>query len=191
MSAEKPVPSPLIALAVVSWIGLGCATSSAEHEKASPPHRVQDQAQRRVGAPMPSIVVKAIEGKRKIDLGALHGKVVLVDIWASWCAPCMEEMPLLDEMAARLKKKGVEVIAVSVDEDRESAEAFLGKRARWTLTVAHDPKGKVPKVLKPSKMPTSYVVDAEGIIRYVNEGFERADMKGLEARLTALAAEAT
>jgi thiol-disulfide isomerase/thioredoxin len=140
---------------------------------------------------MPSIVVKAIEGKRRIDLGALRGKVVLVDIWASWCAPCMEEMPLLDEMAVRLKKKGVEVIAVSVDEDRESAEAFLGKRASWTLTVAHDPKGKVPKVLQPSKMPTSYVVDAEGIIRYVNEGFERGDMKGLEARLTALAAEST
>ena len=140
---------------------------------------------------MPSIVVKALEGKRKIDLGALRGKVVLVDIWASWCAPCMEEMPLLDEMAARLKHKGVEIIAVSVDEDRESATTFLSKRPSWTLTVLHDPDGKVPEILKPAKMPTSYVVDADGIIRYVNEGFERGDIKGLEARLTKLAGDST
>ena len=92
-------------------------------------------------------------------------------------------------MAARLKKSGVQVIAVSVDEDRESAQAFLGKRRAWTLTVAHDPKGRVPEILQPTKMPTSYVVDGEGIIRYVNEGFERGDIKSLEARLKALSAE--
>jgi cytochrome c biogenesis protein CcmG/thiol:disulfide interchange protein DsbE len=144
-----------------------------------------------VGAAMPSIVVKELGGKRKIDLGALQGKVVLVDIWASWCGPCKEEMPLLDEMAARLKKSGIEVIAVSVDEDKESAQDFLSSREEWALTVAHDPKGKVPRILKPSKMPTSYVLDSEGIIRYINEGFERDDVKALETRLKALASEAS
>jgi thiol-disulfide isomerase/thioredoxin len=144
-----------------------------------------------VGAPMPSIVVKELASKRKIDLGGLQGKVVLVDIWASWCGPCKEEMPLLDEMATRLKKVGVEVIAVSVDEDKESAQQFLSSKDQWFLTIAHDPKGKVPEVLKPAKMPTSYVVDAGGIIRYVNEGFERGDLQTLEARLKALAAEAS
>lgn len=144
-----------------------------------------------VGAPMPSIVVRELAGKRKIDLGALQGKVVLVDIWASWCAPCKEEMPLLDELATRLKKSGIEVIAVSVDEDKDSAQEFLSSREDWTLTVAHDPKGKVPEVLKPSKMPTSYVLDSEGIIRYINEGFERSDVKVIETRLKALASEAS
>ena len=103
----------------------------------------------------------------------------------------MEEMPLLDEMAGRLKKKGVQIIAVSVDEDKDSAQTFLSSRPSWSLTVAHDPKGKLPEVLQPGKMPSSYVVDAEGIIRYVNEGFERADLKVLEKRLVALAAEAS
>jgi thiol-disulfide isomerase/thioredoxin len=140
---------------------------------------------------MPSVLVRQFADGGKINLGSLKGKVVLVDIWASWCGPCKEEMPLLDELAGRLKKKGVQIIAVSIDEDKESAEAFLSSRPSWSLTVAHDPKGKLPEALHPGKMPSSYVVDAEGIIRYVNEGFERGDLKVMEKRLLALATDAS
>jgi len=168
-----------------------CASSDAASGDTEKPGKKQTSKSGKIGAPMPSIVVKRFEGGGKIDLGALQGKVVLVDIWASWCAPCMEEMPLLDEMAGRLKQKGVQIIAVSVDEDKESAQTFLSSRPSWSLTVAHDPKGRLPDALQPGKMPSSYVVDAEGIIRYVNEGFERADLKVLEKRLVALAAEAS
>jgi thiol-disulfide isomerase/thioredoxin len=138
---------------------------------------------------MPGIVVKALEGGRSIDLGALRGKVVLVDIWASWCAPCKEEMPMLDEMAGRLKRKGVEIIAVSIDEEKAKATDFLRSRSRWSLTLAHDPQGKIPELLQPPKMPTSYIVDGRGILRYINAGFERGDAKVMEQRLLALAAE--
>ncbi len=168
----------------------GCASSEAGREDTETPAKKQSRTSGKVGGPMPSVVVKRFEGGGKIDLGALQGKVVLVDIWASWCAPCMEEMPLLDEMAGRLKQKGVQIIAVSVDEDKDSAQTFLSSRPSWSLTVAHDPKGKLPEALRPGKMPSSYVVDAEGIIRYVNEGFERGDLKVLEKRLVALAADA-
>jgi len=169
----------------------GCASSEAARGDTETSGKKQSHKSGKIGAPMPSIVVKRFEGGGKIDLGALQGKVVLVDIWASWCAPCMEEMPLLDEMAGRLKQKGVQIIAVSVDEDKDSAQTFLSSRPSWSLTVAHDPKGKLPDALQPGKMPSSYVVDAEGIIRYVNEGFERGDLKVLEKRLVALAAEAS
>ena len=169
----------------------GCASSAGGREDTETPAKKQSRTSGKVGGPMPSIVVKRFEGGGKIDLGALKGKVVLVDIWASWCAPCMEEMPLLDEMAGRLKQKGVQIIAVSVDEDKESAQTFLSSRPSWSLTVAHDPKGKLPEVLQPGKMPSSYVVDADGIIRYVNEGFERGDLKVLEKRLVTLAADAS
>jgi thiol-disulfide isomerase/thioredoxin len=200
--------SAFIACAVAHAVALsGCASSDvADEDTERPGKRHSRKSEKRqkvdsddngdkgdgggkVGAPMPSIVVRQIDGRRKIDLGALKGKVVLVDIWASWCGPCMEEMPLLDAMAARLKSKGVEIIAVSVDEDKASAQQFLSSRPSWSLTVAHDPKGKLPEALQPSKMPSSYVMDSEGIIRYVNEGFERKDIKVLEKRLVALAAE--
>ena len=189
--------SVFVAILAGSLLGtLGCASSGTTSKRSASEQRsaragAKGEKKGGVGAPMPSVVVRALEGQRKIDLGTLHGKVVLVDIWASWCAPCMEEMPLLDEMATRLRKKGVEIIAVSVDEDRQNAQTFLSSRAKWSLTVAHDPKGKLPEVLQPSKMPTSYVVDAEGIIRYVNEGFERGDLKAIEAKLIALASEAS
>jgi thiol-disulfide isomerase/thioredoxin len=182
----------LAAALACSSLGAGsCASSGASSEGSTASGKKQKRAKGQVGAPMPSIVVKEMETRRKIDLGELRGKVVLVDIWASWCAPCKEEMPLLDEMATRLKKKGVEIIAVSVDEDKASAQEFLSSREEWSLTVAHDPKGKLPEVLKPAKMPSSYVMDSEGIIRYVNEGFERGDIKTLESRLSALAEEAS
>jgi thiol-disulfide isomerase/thioredoxin len=179
------------AVAVGGGVVGGCASSEASHGDTETPGTKQSHKSGKVGAPMPSVLVKHFDGGGKIDLGSLKGKVVLVDIWASWCAPCMEEMPLLDDMAGRLKKKGVEIIAVSVDEDKDSAQTFLSSRPSWSLTVAHDPKGKLPEVLQPSKMPSSYVVDAEGIIRYVNEGFERSDLKVIEKRLVALAAEAS
>jgi thiol-disulfide isomerase/thioredoxin len=185
-----------LAAVLVCALGLpmACASSSTGPTGRRAGARTAESGKARkvaVGAPMPSIVVRELGGKRKIDLGALQGKVVLVDIWASWCGPCKEEMPLLDELATRLKKSGIEIIAVSVDEDKDSAQEFLSAREDWTLTVAHDPKGKVPEVLKPSKMPTSYVLDSEGIIRYINEGFERSDVKVIETRLKALASEAS
>jgi len=142
-----------------------------------------------VGEHVPAFVVHRMKGGATIDLGTLKGKVVLLDIWASWCGPCKEELPLLDDMAARLKDKRIEFVAVSIDEEKTTAEAFLGARPQWTLTVAHDPQGKLPELLQPPKMPTSYIIDAQGIVRYVNAGFERTDAKKIEDRLLELAAQ--
>lgn len=158
---------------------LGCATSGGAGGAAE---------SNLVGQPLPALVVRSLNHDGVVDLGRLRGKVVLLDIWASWCAPCKEELPLLDEMAGRLKAKGVELVAVSVDEDKASALAFLRARPRWSLTLAHDPQGKVPDALQPPKMPTSYIVDRAGVVRQVNAGFEREDIARLEARLAALAA---
>jgi thiol-disulfide isomerase/thioredoxin len=139
-----------------------------------------------VGAPMPELVLNRFDGGQEMNVSSLKGKVVLLDLWASWCEPCKEEMPVLDEMAARLRARGVEIIAVSVDEDRAAAEAFVRGRPQWALTLVHDPRGKIPALLQPAKMPTSYVIDATGVVRHINEGFTRADAPLLEQRLVEL-----
>jgi thiol-disulfide isomerase/thioredoxin len=168
-------------LALLVLVALsGCATTSAQ---------TSSEAGAEVGARLPDLKVTDFDG-RALGAEALAGKVVLLDIWASWCGPCKEELPLLDAMAARLKSKGVTIVAVSIDESREDAMGFLNARgSTWSLSLAHDPQGRVAERLKPPKMPTSYIVDRAGIIRHVNSGFERDDVAKIEARLTQLAAQ--
>jgi len=176
----------------ISLGAAGCATSGAQEGQKGQEGRGGGRThggQVSVGEALPRIVVHTVGGGTTIDLASMKGQVVLLDIWASWCGPCKEEMPLLDDMASRLRDKGIEIVAVSIDEDKASAEAFLSARPKWTLTVAHDPEGKVPELLQPPKMPTAYLVDGKGVLRYINAGFERNDAKKLEDRLLALAAE--
>jgi thiol-disulfide isomerase/thioredoxin len=141
-----------------------------------------------VGQPAPESEFTALRGNGTISLSSLRGKVVLLDFWASWCAPCQEELPLLDDMAVRLKDKGIEVVGLSIDESQADAEQFLTRKSAWSLTLGHDPEQKMADHFKPPKMPTSYVIDRGGVVRQVNAGFERADMKKIEAQLLELAA---
>jgi thiol-disulfide isomerase/thioredoxin len=173
------------ALALVAVVGAAaCATTGGGGAGSG---RDEGRGQG-VGHPAPEIVVDRLNGNH-LALSSLRGKVVLLDVWASWCGPCKQELPMLDAIAGRLHRRGVEVVAVSVDQDRENVDKFLGARPRWNLTVAHDPKGAIADTFQPEKMPTSYVIDRQGIIRYVNSGFEPADAKEIEQRLADLAGE--
>jgi thiol-disulfide isomerase/thioredoxin len=155
----------------------GCATAGGAGEGSG-------ARGQQVGAPAPAIRVESLGGKA-LALEDYRGKVLLLDVWASWCGPCKQELPMLDDLAKRLRGQGVdvEVLAVSVDQERANVVKFLKGRSRWALTIAHDPKGEIADRLAPEKMPTSYVIDREGIIRYVNSGFEPSDAAVIERRL--------
>jgi cytochrome c biogenesis protein CcmG, thiol:disulfide interchange protein DsbE len=140
-----------------------------------------------VGQEAPDAEFAALQGSGKIKLSSLRGKVVLLDFWASWCAPCQEELPLLDDMAARLKGKDIQIVGLSLDENKADAQRFLGQKSSWSLTLGHDPEQSVADQFKPPKMPTSYVIDRKGVVRQMNAGFERADAKKIEAQLLDLA----
>ena len=91
-------------------------------------------------------------------------------------------------MARRLKAQGIDILAVSVDQERANVDKFLRAHGgRWSLTVAHDPRGEIAELLQPDKMPTSYVVDRAGIVRYVNTGFVPADASTIEQHLLEVA----
>jgi thiol-disulfide isomerase/thioredoxin len=137
--------------------------------------------------PMPDFTLKPMNGRGAIRLASLKGRVVLLDLWASWCTPCREELPLLDDLAQRLRGEGVEIIAVSVDESRADADDFLRQRARWHLTLVHDPS--VAEALNPPTMPSSYVIDTRGRLQQVNSGFQSGDIHRIEARLRELASK--
>ena len=142
-----------------------------------------------VGKPAPDAEFAPLLGGKALTLSELRGKVVLLDFWASWCAPCQEELPLLDEMAPRWSEKGVEFVGVSIDEEKSDAEAFLAKKKTWALTFVHDPEQRGAKLFNPPKMPTSYVIGRQGVVRSVNAGFEREDVAKVEAELGAATSE--
>jgi thiol-disulfide isomerase/thioredoxin len=160
--------------------GSGCATGGGEGAGGA------GSGGGPVGAPLPAMKVDALSGK-KIDVAAYKGRVLLLDVWASWCGPCKQELPMLDDIARRLKGQGIDILAVSVDQQRANVDKFLKGHGRWALTLAHDPDGLIAERLQPDKMPTSYVIDRSGIVRYVNAGFVPEDAPAIERRLLEVA----
>ncbi len=173
------VRTALVAAALASAAACGGAGQPAANSG--------DGAASFVGQSAPDTEFAALRGTGTISLSSLRGKVVLLDFWASWCAPCKEELPLLDDMAVRLKGKGIEIVGLSIDENRADAEQFLALKSDWSLTLGHDPEQKTADRFKPPKMPTSYVIDREGVVRQMNAGFERSDLQRIEAQLLELA----
>jgi cytochrome c biogenesis protein CcmG, thiol:disulfide interchange protein DsbE len=119
------------------------------------------------------------------QLSKLRGKVVLVDFWASWCEPCKRELPVLAKLAPKLKEQGVEIVTVNIDEKKANAEQFL-KEHGVNLNVVYDKDHKIVGEWEPPKMPTSFVVDRDGVIRAVNAGFDAGDEAKIEKQLTAI-----
>ena len=119
------------------------------------------------------------------QLSKLRGKVVLVDFWASWCEPCKRELPILAKLAPKLKEKGVEIVSINIDDKKANAEQFL-KEHGVNLTVVYDKDHKIVGSYEPPKMPSSFVIDRNGVIRAINAGFDSGDESKIEKQLTAI-----
>ena len=119
--------------------------------------------------PAPAISVKDGEGRVR-TLSEFKGRVVLVDFWASWCAPCKSSLPALDSLHEEFHDAGLEVVAINVDEDPKSARAFLAGKSP-SMTILFDPPGKSPEAFRVEGMPSSFLIDREGNIRFRHMGF--------------------
>lgn len=119
-----------------------------------------------------------------VDLAALAGKVVYVDFWASWCAPCRLSFPWMNDVLARHKAQGLQVVAVNVDAKRSDADRFLADNAAQ-FTVAFDPKGESPRRWEVKAMPTSVLVGRDGKVLWVHRGFRNEDRAELDKRIAA------
>jgi cytochrome c biogenesis protein CcmG/thiol:disulfide interchange protein DsbE len=116
----------------------------------------------RIGSSAPDFSVQ--DAERTVTLSQLRGQVVVLNFWATWCAPCVEEMPALVEMQRRMKDKGVTVLAVSVDVDDNAYRQFVKKHGVDLLTV-RDGGQKANGLYGTFKFPETFVIDRKGIMR--------------------------
>jgi peroxiredoxin len=116
----------------------------------------------RIGTAAPDFTVQ--DSQNKITLSQFRGQVVVLNFWATWCAPCVEEIPSLVEMQRRMKSKGVTVLAVSVDVDEGAYKQFV-KDHNVNLLTVRDPSGKSNGLYGTFKFPETYVIDRKGVMR--------------------------
>ncbi len=116
----------------------------------------------RIGTAAPDFTVG--DADRKVALHDLKGQVVILNFWATWCPPCVEEMPSLVQMQQRLKDKGVTVLAVSLDADEDAYHKFLKDHGVNLLTV-RDPDQKSNNLYGTFKYPETYIIDRNGVVR--------------------------
>jgi peroxiredoxin len=116
----------------------------------------------RIGTAAPDFTLK--DSDRTVSLNQLRGQVVVLNFWATWCAPCVEEIPSLVSMSQRLKPKGVTVLGVSVDADGDAYHRFLKDHGVSFMTV-RDADQKSNDLYGTFKFPETYIIDRNGVVR--------------------------
>jgi peroxiredoxin len=106
----------------------------------------------------------------EVTLSSLRGQVVLINFWATWCAPCRTEMPLLEQIYQRYQKLGFTTLAVNVEEDSAGAEKWL-KETQVSFPVLFDRVNAVSKLYSVTAMPSTVIVDRKGQVRFVHYGY--------------------
>ena len=137
-----------------------------------------------VGAPAPAFSLREVSGGGEQSLAAHAGKVVLVDFWATWCQPCKQSFPAYQKLVQELEGQLV-VVAISQDDDAKDIPAFVSETGAKFPVVWDDGKA-VARSYDPPTMPTAYVVDRSGIIRFVHVGYHAGDEATLEQEVRSL-----
>jgi thiol-disulfide isomerase/thioredoxin len=114
-------------------------------------------------------------GGKAIDLAQFRGQVVMINFWATWCGPCRQEMPLLEDIHKKYKAMGFTMLGVNVEPDSAGAEAWLSKQKPVTFPIAFDTESKVSKLYKVAGMPSTVFVDRKGNVRVMHKGYKPGD----------------
>jgi len=166
-AVEESLQRRLFVTSFLAAALLGCAGLRAASARA-------------VGGEAPDFELAGRDGP--VRLSALRGRVVLLDFWASWCAPCRLSFPWMDRMQATYGPQGLQVVAVNVDARRADADRFLAV-APARFVVAFDPHGSTPRAYGIQAMPSSFLIAADGRVLHVHSGFRESDKPDLERRI--------
>jgi len=137
------------------------------------------------GMDVPSLDEYSLSG----DVPCLEGKVTLIDFWASWCAPCKAAFPEMEKLYQEFGDEGFQVIAVSVDQKERAMQQFLDRR-KPSFTTVHDASQKLVEETGIQVMPTSFMIDKKGVIRFARKGWHgKKSVQNLTEEIQTLLAE--
>jgi peroxiredoxin len=123
-----------------------------------------------LSGPAPDFTLKSSNGAN-IKLSELRGQVVMINFWASWCGPCRQEMPLLDQLYQRYQPMGFTLLGVNVEEDSRAADKVL-KEIPVSFPVLYDKKNQVSESYQVRAMPSTFLIDRDGKVRYLHKGYQ-------------------
>lgn len=118
-----------------------------------------------------------------------EGQVTLLNVWATWCAPCRAEMPSMDRLYRDLKDRGFRIAAVSVDGGSGERVSEFATEMGLSFDVLHDRSGLIQQTYRMIGVPQSFLIDRRGVLRYITLGEEHWDSEANRARVEALLAE--
>jgi len=145
---------------------LGVATMIAGLVPSAP-------ADLKIGDDFPDLAKFKLDGPTP---AAFKGKVVIVDFWASWCGPCKESFPAMNELQQKFGDRGLVIVAINEDEEKSDMQEFL-KSNPTRFTVVRDAAQKLVAVAGIQAMPSSFVLDVTGKIRFIHRGFHGAETR--------------
>ena len=123
--------------------------------------------------PAPAFTLASRAGG-EVSLADLKGQVVMINFWASWCGPCRQEFPALDQIYAKYKPMGFTLVAINVESEKSDAEKFLS-RTPASFPILFDPDNKVSSQYGVSAMPTTILVDRQGRVRWLHRAYKPGD----------------
>jgi peroxiredoxin len=126
-------------------------------------------AAEKVKKPAPDFTLKSLKGSN-LKLSEFRGDVVLINFWASWCGPCREEMPILNDLYLKYRDMGFTLLGVNVEENSTKAVNMV-RELKVVFPVLFDTKNKVSKLYDVQAMPSTVIVDRDGNIRYSHRGY--------------------
>ena len=180
--AAAPQPVPVAILALLCGIGMAGLTGTAQYME-----KIEGQAKPLVSQEqLPSFPLDSIDGQMSLKSDELRGKVVLIDVWATWCGPCVATMPYMQNLYSELKGTDFELISLNVEShNRPAVERFMAEH-QLTFPVFLD-GGAAQRALRVRMFPTTVLVDRHGLIRRVDVGV--TSVAGLRGEIDTLLEE--
>ena len=141
-----------------------------------------------LNAVAPEFSLPKLGSTQSSSLSQYRGKVVYIDFWASWCAPCRTSFPLLEKFYQAKQKEGFALVAINMDEEIAAAQRFL-ELYPASFDILRDAEAQWADTYAVETMPTSFIIDKKGVIRHIHNGFAKDDMADIEKIVNQLLAE--